>query len=259
MKKAIITTFAALIMAASQALPAADTFSAFTSDTAVTAHAADYTPAKINSLSAKASYTKVTLSWAEISGANGYRVYIYDAKTKKYKKLTTISGSSTASYKVTGLTPATGYRFKVRAYRKVNGKTYWGKTAAISVTTKSYTPAQVKGVSAEAFSDTAGALYWKKVANANGYRVYVYNTATKKYKKVATVSGGDNTNYDITGLTASTSYRYKVRAYRKAGGKTYWGKPSKAVTLTTYQEGNWAEVYDTDDWDLLDPSDWEVY
>lgn len=233
MKKAIITTLAILTMATSQALPMADTFTSSLSDTAITVSAADYEPAKVTGLSAKRSYTTATISWDNVSKAKGYRVYVYDTAAKKYKKLTTIKKNSTTSYQIKGLKAGTSYKFKVRAYRKANGKTYWGKSGAISVTTKSYAPAKVKGVTAKANSKTAGTLTWTKIANAKGYRVYIYNTATKKYKKVITLSGNDKTSYKVTGLTAGTSYKFKVRAYRKVDSKTYWGKPSAAVTLTT--------------------------
>ena len=234
MKKTLVSTVTALAIMATQVLPmTAISTPDIITDTAITASAANYAPAKVTGVKASKSYTTVTLSWTKVSKAKGYRVYIYDTATKKYKKITTISKSGTTSYKVTGLTADTAYKFKVRAYRKVSGKTYWGKSsAAVSATTKSYAPVKVTSLTAKATSQTAGTLTWKKIANATGYRVYVYNTATKKYVKVSTITSNKNT-YNVTGLKAGTSYKYKVRAYRKVSGKNYWGKSSTAVTLTT--------------------------
>ena len=195
MKKAIITTLAILTMATSQAVPMADTFTASLTDTAITASAADYVPAQVKGLTYKRSYTTATISWDKVSGAKGYRVYVYNTATKKYKRVTTISKNSTTSYQIKGLKAGTTYKYKVRAYKKVNGKTYWGKSGAISVTTKSYAPRQVTGVTAQAKAKTSVTLNWTKIANAKGYRVYVYNTATKKYTKVTTLSGCDKTSY----------------------------------------------------------------
>lgn len=235
MKKTLVSTITALAIIATQALPmTAISTPDIIADTVITTSAANYAPAKVTGVkTSKTSYTTVTLSWTKVSKAKGYRVYIYDTATKKYKKITTISKSGTTSYKVTGLTADTAYKFKVRAYRKVSGKTYWGKSsAAVSATTKSYAPVKVTSLTAKATSQTAGTLTWKKIANATGYRVYVYNTATKKYVKVSTITSNKNT-YNVTDLKAGTSYKYKVRAYRKVSGKNYWGKSSAAVTLTT--------------------------
>ena len=53
--------------------------------------------------------------------------------------------------------------------------------------------------------------------------------------EAVSVSGNRSTktSYKVSGLTAGTSYKYKVRAYRKVNGVTYWGTSSAAVTLTT--------------------------
>ena len=232
MKRLIATTLAIITIGTAQAAPVADTLMDNITP-AISASAADYEPAKVTGLSAKRSYTTATISWDKVSKAKGYRVYMYDTASKKYKKITTIKKNSTTSYQIKGLKAGTEYKFKVRAYRKANGKTYWGKSGAISVITKSYAPTQVKGVTAKANSKTAGTLTWTKIANAKGYRVYVYDTSKKKYTKVTTLSGSDKTSYKVTGLKAGTAYKFKVRAYRKVDGKTYWGKPSAAVKLTT--------------------------
>lgn len=244
MKKQLISTFAALTILTTQALPMAEIAPMDAASTAITASAADYAPTKVSGVKASGTaYTATTLSWTKVANAKGYRVYIYDTAAKKYKKITTITKNSTTSYKVTGLTAGTAYKFKVRAYRKVNGKTYWGKSsAALSVTTKSYAPAKVTGVKATANSKTAGTLTWSKISTATGYRVYVYNTSTKKYTKVTTLSGSTKTSYKVTGLTAGTSYKYKVRAYRKVNGVTYWGTSSAAVTLTTQADATEANT-----------------
>lgn len=242
MKKQLITTLTALIIASSQALPAAQSVTAPLPETAITASAVNYAPAKVTGVKAsKTGYTSTVLSWKKVSNAKGYRVYMYDPNVGKYRKMTTINKNSTTSYTVVQIEPGKTHKFKVRAYRKVGGKTYWGtSSAALSVTTKSYAPAKVTGLKANANSQTAGTLTWKKIAGATGYRVYVYNTSTKKYTKVTTLSGNTKTSCKVTGLKAGTSYKYKVRAYRKADGRTYWGTSSAAVTLTTKQDALYA-------------------
>jgi fibronectin type 3 domain-containing protein len=72
-------------------------------------------------------------------------------------------------------------------------------------------------------------LSWSKVKGATGYRVYAYNTDTKKYTTLKTLTG---TSYVVTGLNSGTDYVYTVRAYAKANGKNVWGSHSFVYTAT---------------------------
>lgn len=60
-------------------------------------------------------------------------------------------------------------------------------------------------------------LKWSKVSNAAGYRVYV--KVDGKWKSLKT---GSAVTYTAENLTASTTYTFGVKAYRKSSGKTYW-------------------------------------
>lgn len=71
----------------------------------------------------------VTLSWNKVSGASGYRVYRCLSKDGFYSAVKQV-GSSTSSYKDTGLKKGTVYYYKVRAYRTVNGVKVFGPATA---------------------------------------------------------------------------------------------------------------------------------
>ncbi len=235
MKRIITAALALTMLGSSFMLPSAESFTI--SPAAITAEAADKAPAKVTSVKASAlTDTTAKLSWKKVSGAKGYRIYVYDKTAKKYKKLATLSGGKT-SYTLKGLKEGTSYKYKVRAYKKANGKTNWGKSsAAVSVKAKSYTPAKVTGVAATDIEQNSATLIWSKASNAKGYRIYRYNEESGKYEKFTTVSGADNTSYRLTWLTEGKTFRYKVRAYSKANGKTYWGKSSDECKFTTKEE-----------------------
>lgn len=77
-------------------------------------------------------------------------------------------------------------------------------------------------------------LSWNAVKGADMYRVYIYNTETKKYAKYKDTKSPSCT---VTGLEANTSYRFRVTSYDKDGnGKYTKGKSSKAITLTTLKK-----------------------
>lgn len=80
-------------------------------------------------------------------------------------------------------------------------------------------------------------LKWSKVKGATGYKVY--KLVGKKYKAVGAVKGAANVKYKIKGLKSGKKYSFKVRAYKKASGKTSWSRYSAAKSVTTkYGLGN---------------------
>lgn len=186
-------------------------------------------PAKVSGVStAVRSSTYLTLSWDKVSGASGYRIYKYNTSSKSYEKVTTISKESTVSYKITGLTVATEYQFKVRAYKKTDTGTLWGSSSsAYKDCTK---PAQTKNLKA-ATKSSAVTLTWSKVARAGGYRIYRYNSKTKKYEKIATVKGNKTFSYKDTKLKKGSTMKYKVRAYKTYNGTNYYGAYSEVVSI----------------------------
>lgn len=86
----------------------------------------------------KASKTadSITLTWDSASGADMYRVYMYNDKTEKYEKYKDVKS---AKCTVSGLKAGTKYKFKVTAYSKnKDGKYVQGESSkAVSITTKS--------------------------------------------------------------------------------------------------------------------------
>lgn len=186
-------------------------------------------PAKVSGVStAVRSSTYLTLSWDKVSGASGYRIYRYNTDAQAYEKVITLTSGSTVSYKITGLAAAKEYQFKVRAYRKVDGVTTWGSaSAAYKDSTK---PGQTKSLKA-ATKSSAVTLTWSKVARAGGYRIYRYNSKTKKYEKIATVKGNKTFSYKNTKLKKGSTMKYKVRAYKTYNGTNYYGAYSEVVSI----------------------------
>ena len=168
----------------------------------------------------------VKINWEKVNGAAGYRVYAYNAKTKKWGKAATVS-ASTLSFKQTGLKSGTTYKYKVKAYAKQSGKTYWGEASdTMTTTTKPAQPA-IKSTSA---STSAVRLNWNAVSGANGYRVVRYDANAKKWVSVGTIK---TTSFKEKKLKGKTSYKYKVKAYRKVGGATYWSEYSAVKSVKT--------------------------
>lgn len=76
----------------------------------------------------------------------------------------------------------------------------------------------------------ANKLTWSKVDNSSGYILYIKYPGSKKYVKALTKK---STIKSVThrGLTKNKVYRYKLRAYVKVNGKTYYSPYSKVVKV----------------------------
>jgi uncharacterized protein YjdB len=98
------------------------------------------------------------------------------------------------------------------------------KKAVSTVTVKLSVPATVKAVSA---GHNKVKITWKGVSGASGYELYRAPSKTGTYKKVKDTTAKAFTN---TGLTAGTTYYYKVRAYRYKGTKKVYGSFSIVVS-----------------------------
>ncbi len=95
-----------------------------------------------------ASKKKVALKWNAVENADGY--VLYGAKCGgTMKELKTFKNGSRKTYKQTGLKKNTSYKFKIRAYKLVNGKKVYLKTSnTMHVTTTSRKYTNVKSIRA---------------------------------------------------------------------------------------------------------------
>lgn len=78
----------------------------------------------------KSSKTSAKITWKKASGVSGYQIYRSTSKNGSYKKIKTLS-SKKNSFKNTGLKKKRTYYYKIRSYKKVNGKTYYSSFSSI--------------------------------------------------------------------------------------------------------------------------------
>lgn len=73
-------------------------------------------------------------------------------------------------------------------------------------------------------------LKWDKVKNADGYRLYLYDSSSEEYKK-----SGDykDTAVTIASLSAGKSYKFRIKAYTKEGDTRVYSKNYVKLTAVT--------------------------
>ncbi|MBQ3135967.1 MAG: fibronectin type III domain-containing protein [Clostridia bacterium] len=171
-----------------------------------------------SSVSTKSYLNAVKLTWKRVPDATGYRIYLYNSKTKKYEKY---ADTKKTAINVKKLKSGTKYKFRVKAYTVSGGKTYYsGDYKFISAVTK---PKKVTLKSAVSEKTGEIKLSWKIVSGANGYQV-VYSESPKFKSAVKLLkSGSKEKNTVIEKLVSGKKYYFKVRAYKSLNGKKVYG------------------------------------
>jgi len=140
------------------------------------------------------------------------------------------TGTGNFSSSITGLTGGTTYY--VRAYATNSVGTSYGPV--ISFTASAATPAAPTASAASSVSCTSMSANWSAAANATGYYLDVNTNNTFTGTAILNnQSTGNVTTYSVTGLTASTTYYYRVRAFNACGTSASSATITQATTVTT--------------------------
>lgn len=78
----------------------------------------------------KISKKTAAVSWNKVGSVSGYQLYRSTSKKGRYQCVKTLSSKS-GSYKNSKLKSKKTYYYKIRAYKKVNGKTFYSGFSAI--------------------------------------------------------------------------------------------------------------------------------
>jgi len=184
----------------------------------VNARAAVRMAARPKTTVARASANSIKISWSRIACASGYEIYQATASGGTYKKVGTVTSGSMTSWTHTNLTSGATYYYKVRSYVTLGSTKHYSNDSAVkSLFLELPSPA---GLSTVPASFNSVKLAWRKVTGAGGYQVYRATSESGPYKAV--YSGKANKFTDKS-LTTGTIYYYKVRAFRKTGGKIVGG------------------------------------
>ncbi len=183
-------------------------------------------PAAPTSLTATAtSTTQINLAWTDnATNETGYTVERRSpAGSGSYSTVTTLSAGAN-SFSNTGLTESTQYEYRVYATNAA------GNSANSNAASKFTIPATPTGLTATAVSSSQINLAWTDVSTGNtGQRIERRSpSGSGSYSTLTTVSA-TATTYSDTGLTASTSYEYRI----VATNADYDSSPSTAANATT--------------------------
>lgn len=173
---------------------------------------------------ASKAYNKLTITWPEYEGADGYIVYKLES-TGKYSTLKTITDRAVTSY-IHTVTSGVKYTYKVAAYQLSGEK----KKIIVQTKEKSGTalPAAptVTGANMAAYNKIR--IQWTKVNGCEGYVIYRNTSEDGKYVVLKTVTQASATEY-VNVVTSSEDYYYKIRAFVTVDGKKVYGDYSNIL------------------------------
>ena len=159
------------------------------------------------------SASAVKLDWSKNDKATGYVIEQY--KSGKWTVLATTKNNTTLTFTVKGLAKGTTYSFRIKSFRKTGSTTEFSEYTAIKAATL------LDGVSDFKVASTTGSwitLEWAKNDKATGYAIEQYKGG--KWTVIATTKNNTTLKFTVKGLKNDTTYSFRIRAYKTAGGVT---------------------------------------
>ena len=161
------------------------------------------------------SASAVKLDWSKNDKATGYVIEQY--RGGKWTALATTKNNTTLTFTVKGLAKGTAYSFRIKSFRKTGSTTDFSEYTAIKAATL------LDGVSDFKVTSVTGSwitLEWAKNANATGYSIEQYKGG--KWTVIATTKNNTTLKFTVKGLKNDTTYSFRIRAYKTAGGSNVY-------------------------------------
>lgn len=177
----------------------------------------------------KYSTSAIDLSWKKVKGANGYIIYKYNPKYKKYYKIKIIKNSNIEKWRNKKLSPGKTYGYKIKSYKLSKNNVRYSKPSLLAT--------------AKTFKHEYGVFIG--LNRNNIYKLYNYKTVV--------IDAEYFTSKDIKKLHNNNQ---KVYSYLNIGSiekfRSYYNT-YKNITLGKYQ--NW----DDERWINVSNKDWQSF
>ena len=151
----------------------------------------------------------ITLGWNRNANATGYVIEYYNGA--KWVKKSTVTKNTTVKYTVSSLKPGTVNKFRIRAYKATNYSAY-------SYITVNTLPSAVSGFKTVSKTSSTSTLSWNKNTSADGYIIERY--IVNRWIQTQKVVGSGNVSTTIKSLTAGSTNKLRIRAYKTINKKT---------------------------------------
>ena len=161
------------------------------------------------------SASAVKLDWSKNDKATGYVIEQY--RGGKWTAIATTKNNTTLTFTVKGLAKGTTYSFRIKSFRKTGSTTDFSEYTAIKAATLLDNVSDLKVTSVTGSWIT---LEWAKNDKATGYAIEQYKGG--KWTVIATTKNNTTLKFTVKGLKNDTTYSFRIRAYKTAGGSNVY-------------------------------------
>jgi dihydrofolate reductase/chitodextrinase len=217
-------------------------------NTAVGPPVPDTTPptAPANLTATAVSGSQVNLTWTASTDNVGVTGYLLERCTgASCSTFAQIATPTVTSYSDTGLSSATSYSYRVRATDAASNLSGYSNVASATTTAPdTQAPTAPSNLTATAISGNQINLAWTASTDNVGVTGYLLERCTgascSTFAQIATPAA---TSYSDTGLIASTSYSYRVRATDAASNLSAYSNVASATTSAVSGNPNLVAAY----------------
>lgn len=163
-----------------------------------------------------------SITWKKITGAKQYELW-QQKSGGTWKRVKT---TSSVSCSLTGLTEGSKYAYRVRAVSGTSRGGFSGTKVIYRVG-----PVKIKSLTNKKGRKLAIKFTGKKTVS--GYQIRYSTGRSFRSARTLKLSGKNSTSRTISKLKKGKTYYVRARAYKKAGGNTYygvWTSKSRKVT-----------------------------
>ena len=165
-------------------------------------------------LTSSTTSSSATVGWSAVGGANNYDVDYSLAGQNAWVSAAT--ATTNLSVNITSLSPSTNYDWRVRANCASGPSGY----SIAQFTTLAPAPCNApSGLGSSAITSSGATVSWGSVSGANNYDVDYSVAGQNSWTNVVTAT--TNLSANITGLSPSTNYDWRVRANCASGPSGY--------------------------------------
>ncbi len=165
------------------------------------------------------------LNWTKNDSADGYIIENYNGN--EWVRVAKVTSNTTTTYRVSGLAPSTTYKFRICAYNMVGSVALYSGYSNVTGTTN---PGVVSGLEIGGRVSDAIRFNWTKNDSADGYIIENYNGS--EWVRIAKITSNSTTTFKVSGLTPSTTYKFRICAYNMVGSVALYSGYSN-ITATT--------------------------
>ncbi len=177
------------------------------------------TPSQVKITDVSISSNNITLTYKKVKNVVGYKIY-----RMENDKFVHIKTTNKTTYKDSNLKYNKTYQYKIRAYKKVNGKTIFGKYSSIK---SGKTSPKTPSFTLSSYDYNKVKITINKVSGAISYKVY----RSSKKNGTYTCIGSTSESIIDTKLKTGKTYYYKVKAVGKSGKVKTYSKISSYKTI----------------------------